>query len=194
MFAIGFSTSYLFSLPIGVLNTSTAQISITDGLKKGAYFAVAAALVESVQVFIAFVLTRELQQIEVVERFIQLVAIGLFIYLSIYYWRKKPTNQLEKGSLKTVYSGVKLSMMNVMAIPFWVAYFKLINVNLVELSFQDLIFNISGIFAGTVLALMTYGLLGRVMKQRLFQYAIYFNKTISIIFLVSAFIILYQLF
>ncbi len=194
MFTIGLSTSFIFSLPIGVLNTSTAQISITEGYVKAFIFAITIALIESVQVLIAYFFCSQLDEIQILQQAIEVMAILLFLYLSFHYWNKTFKYNLNTSSKKTFLKGLKLSSLNFMAIPFWMAYFKLLPFHIDDLSWTNLLTNVLGIFVGTVLALNLYSILGAVVKDKLIKYGPYFNKVTAVVFLVSSIIITTKLF
>ena len=120
-FFLAFGISYLGSIPPGVLNLTVIDISMRRAMKHAFLFALAAALIEFIQGFIALQFSDYLAVHSEVEFYIQLFVIPVFIGLGIAYLLKKnpPSHDVKEDNSNTFIKGMLLSVVNPLAIPFW---------------------------------------------------------------------------
>lgn len=187
-FLAGLTVSFLGSLPIGVLNVTVVNISLSKGLKSAFYFALACALIEMFYSYLAVHMTLAIFDFAIYRVPIRIVSTIVLIIAGIYYLRKKTTDNTPKKTIGSFQQGVLLSIVNVIAIPFWLAYtaalvaFRWIHVD----SSAEIGYYIIGISVGTMLALSAFALLSRKIRSRIETKRNFINKLIGLIFIGSA--------
>lgn len=126
-FAIGLLVSFLGTLPLGVLNITIMRVSLLQGLRSALQFALACALVELVYSYLSVELTQSLIQFPALKPLTEVVAAITLLGMGIYYIRKNnslPTT--DQRSIRPFFLGVLLSVVNVVAFPFWILYTTLL--------------------------------------------------------------------
>jgi threonine/homoserine/homoserine lactone efflux protein len=128
-FLIGFLISFIGSIPPGTLNLSVLQLGLEGKIKTALRFALAVAIIEYPYAWIGVVFEDWItSNPAVVENFrlitaIMMTSLGILSLLRV----RKPSINPSKFSESGFRRGIVLSILNPMAIPFWVAitaYFK----------------------------------------------------------------------
>jgi len=128
-FAIGFVISFIGSIPPGTLNLSVLQLGLEEKIKTGLRFALAVSIIEYPYAWIAVVFEDWITSTPtVVENFrlitaVVMTSLGVLSLITV----KKPNATPSKFRESGFRRGIILSILNPMAIPFWVAvtaYFK----------------------------------------------------------------------
>lgn len=158
-FFIGLLVSFLGTFPLGVLNITIMDVSLKKGINAALRFALACALVEFVYSYISVQLTRSIIDFPALKPITEVFATMTLLAMGVYYIRKQ--NSLTKTKQKTVssfYLGTLLSILNVVAFPFWILYTTLLQgKGLVGLSGQGLIIiYVLGISLGTIAGLLPF--------------------------------------
>lgn len=158
-FVIGLAVSFLGTLPLGVLNITIMDVSLKKGFNSAIRFALACALVEFVYSYISVQLTKSIIDFPALRPVTEVVATITLLGMGVHYIRKQ--NSLPSGKQKMVssfYLGTILSILNVVAFPFWILYTTLFQgKGLVGLSGHGLIFAyVFGISLGTVAGLLPF--------------------------------------
>lgn len=194
-FLIGMIVSFIGSIPLGSINVSVLQVTLSRGAKAGMVFAIGATLVELVYSFIAIKFSAFLLSNQDVELYIQLVAIPAFVILSVYSFRKK-VDEVEKEDMKVdssenstsnksnFFKGIFIGLVNPLQIPFWVAYgtYMLSNEWIKNDGFL-LNFFISGIICGTFLLLTLVVVASNALDKKLNLNRFNMDKIIGYVFL-----------
>ena len=81
----GFIAAILAVLPPGLLNMTAAKISLKEGRNRGVVFSFGASVVVLIQATIAFLLARYLSKHPEVIKILRLVALSIFILITIYF-------------------------------------------------------------------------------------------------------------
>jgi threonine/homoserine/homoserine lactone efflux protein len=128
-FIIGFVISFIGSIPPGTLNLSVLQLGLEGKIKTGLRFALAVSIIEYPYAWIGVVFEDWITSTPaVVENFrlitaIVMTSLGILSLITA----RKPNATPSKFSESGFRRGIVLSILNPMAIPFWVAitaYFK----------------------------------------------------------------------
>jgi len=165
---VGAVVSFAGSMPVGILNITAMRIGWSRGMRAVLYFALACALIEAVYSTIAVVAAKAFIQTDGQRAAAQLVSAIVLLMGGIYYWYKRPATETRPSANNLFTQGILLSVINVVAIPFWVVYTSLLQTNhwiSIE-SRPSMTFYIAGISLGTGLALLTFGLLGKHAGSR----------------------------
>ena len=128
-FLIGFIISFIGSIPPGTLNLSVLQLGLEGKIKTALRFALAVSIIEYPYAWIGVVFEDWITSTPaVVENFrlitaIVMTSLGVLSLISVKRPPANPSKFRESGFRR----GIVLSILNPMAIPFWVAitaYFK----------------------------------------------------------------------
>lgn len=167
-FLIAFGISFLGSIPVGVLNLTIVDIGLRKSLYQVVLFALAVSLVEYAQGFLALKFSSLFETNQNLELYIDLFATPVFFILGIIYLRKYGKPPKRKEAVSDFGKGLLLSIVNPLAIPFWVLWgtvgFEkqwLTNDNL-----SIAIFTI-GISLGTFVSLVLYGLFSKLIINKI---------------------------
>jgi threonine/homoserine/homoserine lactone efflux protein len=194
-FLAGAIVSFLGSLPVGILNVSIVQISLQKGLKGALSFAFACAIIELGYSYIAVRMTRALLDFAVYKYPIQLFSMAVFLVAGIYYIRKKSSGQEAQHRLGPFSLGIVLSIVNVIAIPFWLVYTTALSayhwINVV--SGMEITYFVTGISLGTLLGLMTFALLSQRINKQFSLQSTLVNKIVGVLLIGSSFLELIDL-
>ncbi len=182
-FLAGAIVSFLGSIPVGILNITIVQIALQKGLKPAFYFALASALVELVYSYIAVLLLQALFNLQGYKILFHISSIVVLLGAGLYYVRKKPSQIKEQRVSKAFYQGIFLSIINFIAIPFWLVYTSLLTAhNWVNLETdQRIAFYVTGISFGTLLSLLVFALLSHKLNQQFSLQGVIVNRIIGLI-------------
>lgn len=157
-FAIGLLVSFLGTLPLGVLNITIMRVSLLQGLRSALQFALACALVELVYSYLSVELTQSLIQFPALKPLTEVIAAVTLLGMGIYYIRKNSLPTTDQRSIRPFLLGVLLSVVNVVAFPFWILYTTLLEakgyVGIMDNSLVMLY--VLGISFGTVAGLLPF--------------------------------------
>jgi len=168
-FIIAFLFSFIGSIPPGSLNLSVIQLSLDNKLMAAIRFSLAAALIEFPYAFIAVKFEGLITSSPLVLNNFKLIAAMVMILLGIVnlatYSKSSTSKTLEKLKKSGFRKGVVLSILNPLAIPFWIgvtAYLK--HQQWVQLSDNWLItVYVMGISVGTFSLLALLALLSQYL-------------------------------
>lgn len=165
-FLTGLIVSFLGTLPLGVLNITIMDVSLKKGIRSALSFALACALVELVYSYISVELTKAIITFPALRPGTEVIATITLLGMGIYYIRKQ--GQLSGSKQKTVssfYLGTILSILNVVAFPFWILYTTLLQgKGIVALSQYSLVIvYVLGISLGTLAGLLPFAYASRFL-------------------------------
>src|SRR6478609_2289124 len=124
VFFLGFIFSFIGSIPPGTLNVSILQMALQGKKQIATRFAIAVAIIEYPYAWIGvqfeYWLTSSPMVVENFELIAAIVMIGLGIFNLIP--TKKPTGFAKKFSESGFRRGLALSILNPMAIPYWMGF------------------------------------------------------------------------
>lgn len=191
---LGFSTSLLASLPVGILNTTAAQTTVKHNIGAAFTYTLGVVLIEYLQIILAFHLNQLIYLIPKIEVYLTLICIPLFLILAYYYWNLSPHQHHKSIKGEFFIKGLKISALNGIAIPFWMVYVHLFTTqNWINQSLTESNWVFIGFCIGTIGALMLYALLAHSLRKWLINFEKWFNKVLSIIFMILTVIIILRL-
>jgi threonine/homoserine/homoserine lactone efflux protein len=185
-FATGLVVSFLGTLPLGVLNITIMDVSLKKGMSAALRFALACALVELVYSYISVQLTKSIIEFPALRPITEVVATITLLGMGIYHIRKQ--NSLTASKKKTVssfYLGAILSVLNVVAFPFWILYTTVLQgKGIVGLSQHSLmIVYVIGISMGTVAGLLPFAYASRFLTRIVAVHQHHMDRAIGCLFL-----------
>jgi threonine/homoserine/homoserine lactone efflux protein len=129
VFVVGFLTSFFGSIPPGTLNLSVLQAGLEGKTKIALRFALAVSIIEYPYAWIAVEFAHWITSTpSIVANFQLITAIVMTVLGILSLWSaRKPSTLSSRFSKSGFRRGIVLSILNPMAIPFWVAitaYFK----------------------------------------------------------------------
>ncbi|MBK8967633.1 MAG: LysE family transporter [Lewinellaceae bacterium] len=200
LFAAGVFLSLMGSLPPGLISLAVAHTSIMRGFIPALVLALGAAFAEFFQAVGAVVFAGWFLMHPRAAIVFQMAAIPIFLGLAIYLWffakPPKPTDGGSTGSLPwQFWRGILVSVFNLLAIPYWVAYAGWLKVNgwWESEGWQLTLFFAAGVTVGTSLALGLYAWLANELTRRSDQVAKVANRVVALIFLGFALKLIYDL-
>ncbi len=167
-FLIAFFISFLGSIPVGVLNLTIVDISLRKTMYHVFMFALASAIIEYGQGFIALKFSSLFEANENLSFYIDLIATPIFFVLGIFYLRKhgKPTQPQER--ISDFSKGLLLSIVNPLAIPFWVVWGTIgYQKSWLTMNNWSIALFTLGISLGTFIVLLLYGLAAKSIIEKI---------------------------
>jgi threonine/homoserine/homoserine lactone efflux protein len=168
-FLSAFFFSFVGSIPPGTLNLTIVQIGLQDKMKIAWRFAAAAALVEYPYAWVAIKFEKLITSSPAINENIELISSVILITLGMMNLlsTKKTGKIYERFSSSGFRRGVILSILNPLALPFWIgvtAYLK--SLNLITLSTQTEVHSyLAGVSIGAFLLLIAVAYLARRMTS-----------------------------
>lgn len=200
IFFTGMMISFMGTLPLGTLNVSAMQISVTDGLMPAMLFSLGALLVEVAYVRVSLVAMQQfLKQHKWMVRlgwatFFLIAALAIASFWAAMH-PSNHANPILSNTLPKFWLGASMSAINPMQVPFWFGWSTvLFDRGLLRPRTNDAWPYILGIGIGTFLgnAIFIYG--GRLMVDRLQANQSIVNWVIGGIFAATAVLQLYRMF
>ncbi len=188
-FSVGLLVSFLGSLPLGVLNITILDISLKKGMRAAVQFALACALVELVYSYVSVLLTRYLIEFPNLRPFTEVVAAVTLLGMGVYYLRKPKSPVASKNkAVSPFYLGLTLSLINIVAFPFWILYTTLLQgKGIVSLSGSPLIASyVLGIAVGAVGCLLVFAYASRLLDRFVARYQHRMDAAIGSLFIFLA--------
>jgi threonine/homoserine/homoserine lactone efflux protein len=192
--------SFLGSLPVGTLNVTVASLVINKGIIQAVEFALGAIFVEVVLVRIAIAAVQKLERLKYLYKFFSaLTCIVLFLFAWISFRAAFEMHKFETAlpftSQRPFLSGVFLSLINPLHLPFWLGWTAVLKSKKI---FWDskATYNIYviGIGLGTSIAFFTYAILGNLLIDFLKEKQTILNWIIGIALLGTGLLQLYRSF
>lgn len=165
--------SFLGTLPLGTLNISAMQISVSDGVKPALYFALGALMVEVLYVRLSLVAMNWVRQNK--RLFMALEWLTLLIILALavssFYAATQPTvqkNIILSNTIHRFWLGSIMSAINPVQIPFWFGWSSvLFTRNILQPKKSNYNAYIAGIGIGTLLGNSVFIFGGQILVEKL---------------------------
>jgi threonine/homoserine/homoserine lactone efflux protein len=126
-FALGAAVSCLGTLPLGVLNLTIIRVTLGQGIKAAFYFGLACAVVELFYSYASVQLTHTFAMFPALPLATELISLAVLVGIGLHYLLKKGVaSATDRPLVSPFWLGVGLSIVNVVAIPFWVLYTTLL--------------------------------------------------------------------
>lgn len=195
---IGMAMTYLGLLPPGMMNMTVVHHSMDKGVRQALRFAAGASTVVLVQAGIALVFAQWLTDRPEVIELLKKIAIGVFIILAIYFYRlaSMPRKQQEVGGSSRLYwSGVGISSMNMLAIPFFLGYSTWMELSgWISIQFPYITGFVIGAAIGSFALFLSYAYLAEWISRRARFIARNIHYILSLLFLILAVITTFTVF
>lgn len=192
--------SFTGSLPLGTLNLTVANFSFADNLSGAAMFSVAAIFVEMLLVRIALMAMGQLEKLKRLLRFFNLIT-GMVLLLLAFNsltaeWQRLVFQvELPFTDLHPVLSGLLLSVINPLHVPFWIGWTAVLKAkHVLDDNRGAHNFYVLAIGLGTTLAFFVYALAGRFLVDHLLEQHVLLNWIVGLALLVTALVQLYKAF
>jgi threonine/homoserine/homoserine lactone efflux protein len=178
VFFVGAIISFIGSIPPGTLNLSVLQLGMEHKIKTALRFALAVSIIEYPYAWIAVVFEDWVTASPViVENFQLITALVMTVIGAFSIWTaRKPSEFSVRFNESGFRRGLVLSILNPMAIPFWVAYTAFLkSQGWIDLSTQWLVHSyVFGTAVGVMLLLIIFTFLAKklasyVKDNRLFK-------------------------
>ncbi|MDA0316476.1 MAG: LysE family transporter [Bacteroidetes bacterium] len=193
--------AFIGVLPPGLLNVTAAKISLKEGHNRGFMFSIGVCIIVALQVYIATVFAKYLNQHPEVTIILKRVAFVIFLLVSIYFFltaKSKPKSLEVEPSIKSkqsrIFQGIFLSSLNIFPIPFQ-AYMVTTLVSFKWFSLESTTIGtyVSGAVMGSFIALYVYILFFDTLKNTKFVTPKNMNYSIAFITLAVAIVTLINL-
>jgi threonine/homoserine/homoserine lactone efflux protein len=195
----GMVISFLGSLPLGTLNIAATSISLQQGVRAGLFFAFGSLIVEFICVRIALhLLSRLTKSIKVFNAFKWITVLLLFT-LAYYSFEaavqlKAFGNNIFTGiNIHPFFSGIILSALNPMHIPFWLGWSTILADRNILTRVAQYYPYMVGIGTGTILGFLVFIYGGHYFLQKLKNHQSTVNYTVGIILLLTAAFEIYKM-
>lgn len=192
--------SFAGSLPLGTLNLTVANFSFAGNLQGAAMFAVMAILIEMLLVRVALMAVEQLEKLKRLLWVFNLITGAVLLFLafgSLTAALKKLAFRADPlfTDLHPLLSGLLLSLINPLHIPFWIGWTAVLKTKHVlddNRGAQNIY--VLAIGMGTALAFVVYALAGHFLIDHLLRQHVLLNWIIGIALLSTAFVQLYKAF
>jgi threonine/homoserine/homoserine lactone efflux protein len=199
LFLVALGISFAGSLPIGTLNVSVANLVIDMKWAEAVEFAIGAILVEVILVRIALVTVKRLERMKHLFRLFGLIAgVALlllsWVSLEAAWHMQKPGAVFPIASQHPFLSGLFLSLINPLHLPFWMGWTTVLkSKGLLDDSAPSYNVFVAAIGAGTSLAFLAYGFAGNLLIGFLQRQQNLLNWAVGIALLIAGLAQLYKL-
>ncbi|MEL6865446.1 MAG: LysE family transporter [Bacteroidota bacterium] len=177
----GLVLSIIGTLPLGIINLTVAERTIHKGLAAGLWIAFGATLVEMVQILIAVKFAYLFTNNPVVNQWLQILAIPVFFGLALYFLLQKERSEFksEEQQLPDFAKGMAISVLNLLAIPYWLFYGSYLHAEGHLGNNLDFLGLCIGAFIGTMLVLWLYGKMGLMVLEKMQMVAKVTNRLLA---------------
>jgi threonine/homoserine/homoserine lactone efflux protein len=182
---LGFTSSFIGTLPLGMLNLTILQLSLANKQKQAIAFSLGATVIEFAQIGITLLAMNVLLTIPQLSNIFSMISIPILIYLAVKNLKKG--THTEGGQLtpkSTFYQGIVLGFVNVIVYPFWLLWGNIFVQNGWLIPMPEAYFYFSFAAAvGTFGAFLFFILLGKILWKRLVRLQGIIDKLIAYTFL-----------
>lgn len=162
-FLIGLIASVIGTIPPGLLNLYAVKVNVREGVRKAVLFSLGVCVAVTIYSFIGIILGRYIEKHPDVVSFLQKIALGIFIILTVYFLffakdTRREINEKEiKSTTKRFFNGIFIGALNLLILPYWVyisiTFSKIGWLFYGRYAFWFVVF---GAVSGTFLVLMAY--------------------------------------
>ena len=185
MLLIAFALGFIGYLPLGNINLTVVQLSISDTRKRWLTFIAFASIMEFIYCFGCLMALDFLLQQQELVKFLSWLGVVLFVILGVLALLYKETDSPVKTS--DFKRGVLIAIFNPLQVPFWLVWGVYLMQNHILKSETVLIALFSLVCTiGTVLILYLYAIAGRKIVEKLRVNRIWLNRFIGALLIVLA--------
>ena len=199
IFVTGLFISFLGSLPLGTLNISAMQISISDGIRPALLFSLGSLLAEVIYVRVSLIAMDWVRTQQKLFQFLEWITLLIVVALAVssFYAASHPKvhkNVILSSTLPRFYLGLIMSAINPVQIPFWFGWSTVLFTKKVLLP-KSSHYNIyiGGIGLGTLLGNGVFIFGGKLIADKLDRNQNVISWVIGGIFAVTALIQIWKM-
>jgi threonine/homoserine/homoserine lactone efflux protein len=191
--------SFMGSLPVGTLNVSVTDLTINMGAGAALQFGLGAMLVEVALVRIALVTVRRLAGLKQLFHFFRVFACAIVLVLAVFSlygaWHMQKQGVVVPFAHYTPFvSGVFLSLINPLHLPFWMGWTAALrSKGVLSDTKEDFNVFVTAIGSGTALAFLLYGVAGHLLITFLRMQENLFNWLVGLALLMAGMVQLWKL-
>jgi threonine/homoserine/homoserine lactone efflux protein len=181
---LGFTSSFLGTLPLGMLNLTILQLALANRQQQAMAFSLGATLIEFVQIGITLLGMNILLAVPLLSQAISIISIPILLYLGYQNFKKKEEIEGITLTAKSAFwQGIVLGFANVVVYPFWLLWGNVFVQNGWLTPSPEAYFYFSFAAAiGTFGAFLFFILLGKILWQRLSKVQKMIDKLIGYTF------------
>ncbi len=182
---LGFTSSFIGTLPLGMLNLTVLQLSLANRQKQAIAFSLGATVIEFAQIGLTLLGMNVLLTIPQLSNIFSIISIPILIYLAVQNFKKgSNTEGVLLSPKSTFYQGIVLGFANVIVYPFWLLWGNIFVQNGWLIPTPEAYFYFSFAAAmGTFGAFLFFILLGKILWKRLTRLQGTIDKLIAFTFL-----------
>lgn len=185
---LGFVMAFISLIPPGMLNMTAVRTKIEKDKKSALQFALGAAIIVIPQAYIALAFTKYFaNHPEVIDRLTIAGVIVLFVLSAFFFFqaRKKFKGEGKKKKGNFILIGMFMSMMNMLAIPFYLVLSSVLETKGLLLMSQPYIsIFVAGVFLGAFALFALYVVFATFIEKKAQFIASNINYILSVLFLV----------
>lgn len=182
---LGFTSSFIGTLPLGMLNLTVLQLSLANKQKQAIAFSLGATAIEFTQIGMTLLGMNVLLTIPQLSNIFSIMSIPILIYLGIKNLKKDAhTEGVHLTPKSTFYQGLALGFANVVVYPFWLLWGNLFVKNgwLTPTPMAYFYFSFAAA-VGTFGGFLLFILLGKLFWKRLTRLQSMIDKVMAVTFL-----------
>ena len=187
-FWLGITSSFIGTLPLGMLNLMVLQLALANRQKQAVMFGLGASVIEFVQILGTLMCMNFLLTIPHLNTIFSAISIPVLLFLGLKNFKKRHftdgTSRDSLASNNAFYRGIVLGFANVVVYPFWLLWGNVFVQNgwLIPSTSAYFYFSV-GAGIGTFVGFFTFIVLGKILWKRLFKLQNIMDKVIGITFL-----------
>ena len=200
VFFSGLLISFIGSLPLGNLNVTAFQISVSVGVVQAIWFALGCVLVEIVYVRISVVAIEKIRKHTRLFRFMSLVTFLITAGLAVFAFTSESANNPASSlfplmnAAQALLLGITMSALNLAQIPFWLAFSTVLMSKKILLPLRaHYNLYIVGIAIGSLIASSFFIFGGQLILKNISSNQAIISKIIGTSFSIAAIVQLWQL-
>lgn len=186
--------AYLGMIPPGMLNMTALKIRMNFGKVESVKFSLGASLIVLVQASIALVFADFFMKYPSVIEGLKVAGVFVLFSLSVYFYlQTKKTNQTKANKQRNNFflSGVGMSLLNMLAIPFYIGIsIYLASIDKITLKQPFIFLFIIGTAIGALALFYTYIYFAKIILKKVSFMERNINGILSVLFLILGFLLL----
>jgi threonine/homoserine/homoserine lactone efflux protein len=181
---LGFTSSFLGTLPLGMLNLTILQLALANRHQQAMAFSLGATLIEFIQIGITLLGMNVLLAVPLLSQAISIISIPILLYLGYKNFKNDKNTEGPPLTIKgTFWQGILLGFANVVVYPFWLLWGNVFVQNGWLHPTPEAYFYFSlAAGLGTFSAFLFFILLGKILWKRLSRVQKMIDKLIGYTF------------
>lgn len=187
----GILMSFVGTLPLGPINLTVVKTAIDHTSRHGVEVAIAAALIEILEVLVAFSFGQLIVGFLDTNRVVQTLTALVCFMLAAYFSARKPgkIQEAHNPEPRSFYlRGFTVALVNPQAIPFWIFALAVLNQYLpMDVDGSTLALFLGGVFVGKLMALLGFVYVSGYLKTHTRHSSLIVNRVLAIVLVIAGF-------